>query len=144
MANAMPTISSSEELTALRDVESAEAPPLVANGIGAVLSVGALPLWLPKSDGVPWWGYVAGAAGAGLAIGGIAMTASESACTLDRYMTCTEPSEATHLGPMLLLQSAGFIAVPIVQAVRALTDDKVSARVGITRHGAALQLEGRM
>jgi hypothetical protein len=142
--NAMPTTSTSEELTALRDMESAESAPFIASGIGAALSVAALPMWLPKSDGVPWWGYVSGAAGAGLAITGAVLTANESSCTFDRYMTCTEPSEATHLGPMLLLQSAAFLAVPVVQAVRALTDDGVSASIEVTQHGAAFQLEGRM
>jgi hypothetical protein len=141
--NQMPRVQTAAERTALDDINSADDLPIVFDVTGAVLSSGALPLWLPKSDGIPWWGWVSGGAGLGLAITGAVLQANASSCELDRYQRCTEPAHATDLGPMLLLQSAPFLAVPVVQGIRMLTDERASVGVNVGAQRALITLEGQ-
>jgi hypothetical protein len=142
-ANPMPFDQTSAEATARRDIDSADDPPVALGITGAVLSTAALPLWLPESDGIAWWGWVSGGAGLALAVTGAVLHASASSCEIDRYMRCTEPSLATDLGPMLLLQAAPLIAVPIVQGVRSVTEDRASVGLQLGHQSAAIQLEGQ-
>jgi hypothetical protein len=142
-ANPMPLDPTTEELTALRDVKSADDPPVILGITGAALSTAALPLWLPESKGITWWGWASGGAGLALAITGAVLHANASSCELDLYTRCTEPALATDLGPMLLLQAAPLIAVPIVQGIRSLTEDRASVSLQLGSDRAALQLEGQ-
>jgi hypothetical protein len=107
-------------------------------------------MWLPEADessklaGIPWWGWLSGAAGAGFAVTGAVLTATEQSCQLDRFGTCTQPQYATHIGPMLLLQAVPFLAVPVVQAVRELSGDSASASLEIGEGRAVLHLQGSL
>jgi hypothetical protein len=139
----MPAMQTSAELTALRDIDGAGEPPVILGITGAALSTTALPLWLPKSDGITWWGWASGGAGLALAVTGAVLHANASGCLLDRYQRCTEPALATDLGPMLLLQAAPLLAVPIVQGVRTLTEDRASVSVQLGEQSAAIHLEGQ-
>jgi hypothetical protein len=132
-----------EELTTLRDVRSAGDPPVILGITGAVLSTAALPLWLPESKGITWWGWASGGAGLALAITGAVLHANASSCVVDDYTRCTEPALATNLGPMLLFQAAPLVAVPIVQGIRSLTEDRASVSLQLGSDRAALQLEGQ-
>jgi len=141
--NRMPSMKTAAEVTALRDINSADDPPVILGVTGAVLSTAALPMWLPKSEGIPWWGWASGGAGLALAVTGAVLHANATSCDLDRYQRCTEPSLATDLGPMLLLQAAPLIAVPIVQGIRSLTEDRASVSLQLGSESAAIQLEGQ-
>jgi hypothetical protein len=141
--NTMPREPTTEEATARRDIDSAEEPPVILGITGAVLSTAALPLWLPETDGIAWWGWASGGAGLALAVTGAVLQANASSCEIDRYRRCTEPSLATDLGPMLLLQAAPLIAVPIVQGVRSVTEDRASVGLQLGQHGASIRLEGQ-
>ena len=141
--NGMPATQTSAELTALRDIDSADDAPVILGITGAALSTTALPLWLPKTEGIPWWGWASGGAGLALAVTGAVLHANASSCVLDRYQRCTEPALATDLGPMLLFQAAPLLAVPIVQGVRTLTGDRASVSVQLGDQSAALHIEGQ-
>jgi hypothetical protein len=142
-ANAMPSLQTSAELTALRDIDSADDPPVILGITGAALSTAALPMWLPETDGVTWWGWASGGAGLALAVTGAVLHANASSCEIDRYQRCTEPALATDLGPMLLLQAAPLIAVPIVQGVRSVTEDRASVGLQLGHRSAAIRFEGQ-
>jgi len=144
-ANAMPKNPTTDELTALRDVDQADGPPIVAAAIGGALSAASVPLWLPKSEGIPWWGWTAGAGGLVMAATGGALALGEGSCDLDRFGRCTQPAQATHLGAMLMLQAVPLLAVPIVQGIRSLTSEQLDVTIS-TRgtHGAMLRIEGRL
>lgn len=142
-ANLVPAMETAAELTALRDLDSADDPPIVLGVTGAVLSTAALPMWLPQTQGIPWWGWASGGAGVALAVTGAVLHANASSCEIDRYQRCTEPALATDLGPMLLLQAVPLIAVPIVQGVRSVTEDRASLSVQLGRQSAAIHLEGQ-
>lgn len=142
-ANPMPLDPTADMLTSLRDVRSADDPPLILGITGAALSTAALPMWLPETKGITWWGWASGGAGLALAITGAVLHGSASSCELDFYQRCTEPALATDLGPMLLLQAAPLLAVPIVQGIRSLTEDRASVSVRLGSDRAAIQLEGQ-
>jgi hypothetical protein len=118
--NPNPDMPTTAELTALRDLDGADdAPPWLLAG-GALATTASLPLWLPETDGMPWWGWVSGGAGMGVAAAGAVLTLQAADCETDRFGRCTEAPLATDLGPLLLLQSASFLAVPAVIGIRAL------------------------
>jgi hypothetical protein len=141
-ANATPDQPTTTELTAARDADSADGPPLVGGAVGAVLTSGSVPLWLPASNGIPWWGWLSGGVGLAIAATGAALGVDEASCQVDRYDRCTEPSQATHLGPMLMLQAAPLLTVPVVQGIRALTGTGVALQVAPGH--AFLRIEGRL
>lgn len=142
-ANAMPALRTGAELTALRDIDAADDAPVIWGITGAALSTVALPMWLPETDGIAWWGWASGGVGLALAITGAVVQANASSCVLDRYQRCAETALATDLGTMLLLQSAPFLAVPVVQGIRSLTEDRASVSVQLGSDRAAIQLEGQ-
>ncbi|HMI93172.1 MAG TPA: PEGA domain-containing protein [Polyangiales bacterium] len=144
-ANAMPEIATTDELTALGDVDQADDPPIIAGAIGGALSAASVPLWLPKSEGIPWWGWTAGASGLVVAATGGALALGEGGCELDRFGRCTEPAQATHLGAMLMLQAVPLLAVPLVQGIRSLTSERLDVTVSARgTNGALLRIEGRL
>jgi hypothetical protein len=119
-ANPNPDMATTAELTALRDLDGADdAPPWLLAG-GALATTASLPLWLPETDGIPWWGWASGGAGLGMATAGAVLTLQAGDCETDRFDRCTDAPLATDLGPLLLLQSASFLAVPAVIGIRAL------------------------
>lgn len=142
-ANLMPGEPTGDEQTALRDIDSIDEPPIMFGVAGAALSTVALPMWLPQSEGIEWWGWASGGAGLALAVTGAVLHANASGCALDRYQRCTEPALATDLGPMLLLQAVPLLAVPIVQGIRGLTEDRASMSLRLGDQSAALHLEGQ-
>jgi hypothetical protein len=144
-ANPMPDSPTTTELTALRDADQAEEPPIVAGAIGGVLGTASIPLWLPENRGIPWWGWTIGATGLALAGTGAALSVGEASCQLDRFERCTEPTQATHLGAVLMLQAAPLLAVPIVQGIRSLTGERLDVSIGSRgTRGVMLRIEGKL
>jgi hypothetical protein len=142
-ANLDPDMSTTDELNALRDIDAADDAPLIALGAGAVLTSASVPMWLPEADGMPWWAWTSAGVGVALAATGAALTVAASDCEADRYDRCTDPALATDVGPLLLLQSAPFLAVPMTQLVREWLDDDAKASIALTSERATLQIEGR-
>jgi hypothetical protein len=139
-ANPMPSMKTGDEVTALRDIDSLDDRPIIFGVTGAALSTVALPMWLPKTEGIEWWGWASGGAGLALGITGAVLHANASGCELDFYQRCTEPALATDLGPMLMLQA---VPLPIVQGVRGLTEDRASMSVRLGDQSASIHLEGQ-
>lgn len=96
----------------------------ISAGISGALLTASVPLWLPEVRrdsragpplGVPWWSWVAGGVGLGVAAGGIAMLAMPRSC-VDALCTRREPNSA--LGSLLLAHAAPLITMPIVHLIR--------------------------
>lgn len=103
-----------------KSVDDARLPILVSGLAGGGLATIGLPLLLPATDGVPWWSWIAGAAGAGLAGVGAFELATEGDCV---GTTCTRREQTGILGAVLLAHAAPLIALPIVYLVRSATGD---------------------
>ena len=129
-------------LTALGEVEYQESAPVVIGALSSMTSTIALPLWLPRSKGIPWWGWTVGATGLVLGTVGTALAVGEGSCQLDHFDRCTEPAQATHLGAMLMLQAVPLLAVPVVQGIRSLTGTEL--RVAVGSQGAMLRIKGQL
>jgi hypothetical protein len=144
-ALADPKMVTTELLTGLRDADDADGPPLIAAAVGGVRGTASLPMWLPESRSVPWWGWTIGGAGFALGVAGTALSVDEAKCDVDRFDRCTEPTQATHLGGMLVLQAFPLLAVPVVQGIRSLTGKRLDLSVsGFGGHGAFVEIEGTL
>jgi len=143
-ANTSPMTRTTPELNALRDIDAADEPPPIALGVGALMTTASVPLWLPQTDAIPWWGWASGGAGLVLAGVGAVLSVSAAGCEVDRYDRCTQAPLATDIGPLLLLQSMPLLAVPVVQGVRELTGDRARLDVQVGQGSAMLRLEGSL
>lgn len=81
-------------------------------GVAAVL-LAAVP-----RQRVPWWSYVVGASGLGLAGVGIYELAAADRCALEGEDDCLYTRESEVRGAMLLSAAAPLIALPVTQLVR--------------------------
>jgi len=103
-----------------QSVDDARLPVLISGLAGGGLATIGLPLLLPASDGVPWWTWIAGAAGAGLAGFGAFELAADGDCI---GTPCTRTEQPAVLGVLLLAHAAPLLTLPIVYLVRTATDD---------------------
>lgn len=107
-------------------------------GAGLIATLG-MPLWLPDRGDVPWWSYVIGAAGLGLAAGGVVALASQSEC-VDQLCTRREPSGA--LGALLLGHALPLLAVPLTYLLRKATGSRLRASMEASPHAVRLEIGG--
>lgn len=93
---------------------------LIFGGLGAgVLTVG----WgflMPRRSGVPWWTWIVGAAGAGLAAWGVIETLKDGTCVgpLDSTGQCVVETSPWVRGPLILGYALPLLLTPIVYAIR--------------------------
>jgi hypothetical protein len=93
---------------------------LIFGGLGAgVLTVG----WgflMPRRSGVPWWTWIVGAAGAGLAAWGVIETLKDGTCVgpLDSTGECVVETSPWVRGPLILGYALPLLLTPIVYAIR--------------------------
>ena len=143
-ANGNPTMRTTAELTALRDLRAADTPPKIGVGVGALVGTVALPFWLPEADGMPVWGWASLGVGVGFAAAGTAFTAAGVECEKDRYGRCTDAPLSTDLGPLLLMQAVPFLAVPVVLGIRDLTGSDAHVELRVGPDSALLRVAGEL
>ncbi|MDQ3037457.1 MAG: PEGA domain-containing protein [Myxococcota bacterium] len=92
-----------------------------AVGIGSgLLASAALPLLLPEEPDVPWWSWVIGAAGVGVATIGAVEIATATPCdlTMRQDRACVDRAAPIDRGVVFLSMSAPLLTVPVVYLVR--------------------------
>lgn len=130
------------------DYDGYRVPILVLGGAGSLGLVASAPLALPEQQGVPWWSYLVGAGGLGLAAYGIYVwQQDERSCLESDESGCLRESRIDTLGgPFFAMQSLPFLAVPATYLVRHLVHSEhppISAVPSLGPQGAALSLAGR-
>jgi hypothetical protein len=113
---------------------------LVAAG-GAALSVATLPALLPRRDGVPVGGWVAGGVGLGLAAASVGSALARPSCPgfgVDRR-ACIDREQAGDRAVLLASGAAPLLLVPLVYALRPA---RVSPEIEVSRAGAWVSLRG--
>lgn len=101
-------------------IEADRRNALIFAGLGGgVLTVG----WgflMPRRSGVPWWTWIVGAAGAGLAAWGVIETLKDGACVGPRGAgdTCVVETSPWVRGPLILGYALPLVLTPIVYAIR--------------------------
>ncbi|MGB5694407.1 MAG: hypothetical protein WBM46_02030, partial [Polyangiales bacterium] len=126
---------------------------IIATGaVGSVALIAAMPLALPKRQKAPWWAWVSGGVGLGLAGFSIAWgvtaeaepSTSCSAQVLDSVEVRSCVNRGLHTSVALLtgLTSAPLITMPLVYLFRP-SRARLEPQVVVGRSGAHLALRGR-
>lgn len=122
-------------------------PTVLSAAGGAAMTLGAA-LALPGGDGVPWWGWVSGAAGLGLGVVGAIQLASGGACDGDAAgvfsRACLDKEMQLGWGVVMVSGAVPLLSVPIIAALRGAEPVAAPVRVGaeVTRSGAVLNVGG--
>jgi hypothetical protein len=125
---------------------------IASASVGAAALVTAMPLALPERNKTPWWAWMSGGAGLGLAAFSVAWGVTAEAdpsggCstpTLDTTVTraCVKRGEQTSLALLTGLTAAPLITMPLVYLFRP-SRVALQPRVEVGRSGAYLGLSGR-
>jgi hypothetical protein len=125
---------------------------IVSASVGAAALVTAMPLALPERNKTPWWGWLAGAGGVGLAVFSIAYGVTVEAepatpcstpvLTSSEVRTCFNRGEQISVAILTGLTAAPLITMPLVYLLRP-SKAKLEPRVEVGRNGAYLGLRGR-
>lgn len=125
---------------------------IASASVGSAALVTAMPLALPNRDKTPWWAWVSGGVGLGLAGFSIAWgvtaeaepSSSCSAPTLDTTVTraCVKRGEQTSIALLTGLTAAPLITMPLVYLFRP-SRAKLEPSVQVGRSGGYLGLSGR-
>ncbi len=109
--------------------------PLILGGAGSALLTSGLALFLPGDDGVPWWGWVSGAAGLGLGAWGLVNVFGGGTCdgNADRLFTqaCIDDEKRFGMGLLLVMGAVPLLSVPLVAALRG-AEDPAGPSVGVS------------
>lgn len=127
-----------------------EAPTILFTALGSVGLSASMVFVLPRQPNVPWWSWLIGSGGVGLATFGIYLWQKDEFECLDYGAddSCIKSANTDALtGPFLALQSLPFLAVPTIYLIRHLlngennprTRDGISIRAGL----GTLSLSGR-
>ncbi len=136
------------------DYDGYRVPVLAFGGAGSLGLCASAPLSLPEQRGVPWWSYIVGAGGLGLAAYGIYVWQQDERTCLERTGDeCLKESRIDTLGgPFFAMQSLPLLSVPITYLVRHLLRSEqtspspsltLSAVPLVDRQGTTLLLSGR-
>jgi hypothetical protein len=85
-------------------------PVATVGAAGAALATGSLP-WIVQRNGPRWWHWTLGVAGLGGVAAGAGLWTLEGSCANDE---CTTLRRRVPLGPLVMLTSIPFVAVPVV------------------------------
>lgn len=120
--------------------------------VGAGSLVAAMPLALPERAKTPWWAWLSGGVGVGLAAFSIAYGVTADAepsvscggqqATTDGVASCVKRGEQTSLAVLTGLTAAPLITMPLVYLFRP-SKAKLEPSAQIGRSGAYLSLSGR-
>jgi hypothetical protein len=124
---------------------------IASASVGAAALVTAMPLALPERDKTPWWAWVSGGVGLGLAGFSIAwgVTAEAEPATscsarmlsADEVRSCVKRGDQTGVALLTGLTAAPLITMPLVYLFRP-SRAKLEPRVEVGRSGAYLGLRG--
>jgi hypothetical protein len=126
---------------------------IIASGsIGAAALVTAMPLALPERDKTPWWAWVSGGVGLGLAgfsiaWGVTAEAAPSNSCSAPNLnstdvRSCVSREKQTSVALLTGLTAAPLITMPLVYLLRP-TPAKLEPQIEVGRSGAYFGLRGR-
>ena len=125
---------------------------IVSASVGSAALVTAMPLALPEREKAPWWGWLAGAGGLGLAAFSVAYGVTADAepdggCSSQQLSSadvraCFNRGEQVSIALLTGLTAAPLIAMPLVYLLRP-SKAKLEPRVEVGRSGAYLGLSGR-
>jgi hypothetical protein len=122
----------------------------VFSGLGSVGLSASMVAILPEQPDVPWWSWLVGAGGVGLAVYGIYIwQESEYTCLeYGKNNQCVRSSNVdTMTGPFLAMQSLPFLAVPTIYLIRHLafgeTDSRARADIELQAGLGSIALSGR-
>jgi len=104
-----------------------EAPTLVFSALGAAGLSASMVIVLPQQPDVPWWSWLIGSGGVGLAAFGIYLWQEDEFDCLeyDADDRCIESANTdTFTGPFLALQSLPLLSVPMIYLIRHLSNDE--------------------
>jgi len=123
--------------------EDSKSAHLFASAIAPIFSTAAMPLLLPEASGVPWWSWIVGAAGLGLASWGIYALVIDGKCTArDTTGRCIASNNYNEFGWVPLSQAAPLIAVPLTYLARELFGESTAVTAAVDDEGALLMLGG--
>jgi hypothetical protein len=124
---------------------------LVSASVGSAALVTAMPLALPEREKTPWWAWLAGGGGLGLAAFSIAygVTADDepaAACSALRLSsedvrTCFNRGQQVSVALLTGLTAAPLITMPLVYLLRP-SKAKLEPQVNVSRNGGFLGLRG--
>lgn len=116
---------------------------LILTATGSALSTTLELIGLPDRDRVPWYAWVGGAAGLAAASTGIYALAAVDSCQIgDDRLACTAWTRDNLFAPLLLVQSAPLLTMPLTYAVSSALGPGASATVDIGQNHAQLKLRG--
>jgi len=125
---------------------------VVTSSVGAGLLVTAMPLALPKRDKTPWWAWLSGGVGVGLAAFSIAygVTAQSEPGTPCSSLvtdptdarTCVERSERISVAVLTGATAAPLLTIPLVYLFRP-SKSKLAPEVEVSRSGGYFAVRGR-
>jgi len=126
---------------------------IIASGsVGSAALVTAMPLALPERDKTPWWAWVSGGVGLGLAgfsiaWGVTAEAAPSSSCSANNLdsaevRSCVNREKQTSVALLTGLTSAPLITMPLVYLFRP-SRSKLEPQVEVGRSGGYFGLRGR-
>lgn len=133
-------------LQALQDQYDQQANLRWLGVAGGALMTAAVPLMrIDVKDGVPWWSYVVGAGGAGLAVWGAIELSKNGQCELylDPDNTCIKRHESLGRGGLALAAAAPLLSFPIAHLIEwsmTKSDSNIQAYVAPSRTSIALML----
>jgi hypothetical protein len=125
---------------------------VVTSSAGAAALVAAMPLALPNRANTPWWGWLSGGLGVGLAAFSIAYgvtaepepDASCSSLAIDATdaRTCVKRAERISLAVLSGVTAAPLLTIPLVYLLRR-SDAKLTPKVEVSRAGGYLSVGGK-
>lgn len=124
---------------------------VVTSSVGAGLLVAAMPLALPKRDKTPWWAWLSGGLGVGLAAFSIAygvtaesepgMSCSSLITDPTAARTCVSRSERISVAVLTGATAAPLLTIPFVYVLRP-SKSKLTPEVEVSRSGGYFAVSG--
>jgi hypothetical protein len=122
------------------------------SSVGAAALITAMPLALPKHDKAPWWAWLSGGVGVGLAAFSVAygVTAdAEPSIGCDGFnilgmdaRTCVRRGEHVSLAILTGVSAAPLLTIPLVYLFRR-SDKDIAPSIEVSRSGGYLGVRGR-
>jgi hypothetical protein len=116
--------------------DDAMLPVIITGAASSAVATIGIPMLLPAEDGVPWWTWVVGVAGVGVAAVGVYELTVEGVCYGNSSLgaPCARRQQTGILGALVIEHATPLIAVPITYALRAAFGSSTHA-------GASIQVQ---
>jgi hypothetical protein len=124
----------------------------ITSAVGATALVAAMPLALPKRDKPPWWAWLSGGLGLGLAAFSVAYGStagsepsagcSEADLSSADAVTCVRRGEHVSLAVLTGVTAAPALTVPLVYLFRRKSET-IQPHVSVSRRVSAIGIRGR-